>query len=148
MCEGSYPSVFAFSLFFYLGLGGPSPDPPPPPSIRSPPKTMVFPFDLARFFQLAWGGYFSCGVPKTLSPILEHPKPSKTTENSIFSAQNPSKTSCNLPRALWKHQRASWSRPTGFWRTLRRPGARARGVRPASKLVPGDFWRPKTIKNQ
>ena len=35
-----------------------------------------------------------------------------------------------------------------LWETLWRPGARARGVRPASKLVPGDFWQPKTIKNQ
>ena len=58
-------------------------------------------------------------------------------KNPIFLAQNPSKTSCNLPRIPWKRPRTSWSRPKGFWRTLRRPGARARGVRPASKLVPG-----------
>ena len=113
-----------------------------------PPKTMVFSLNLARFFQLAGGGYFRWEVPKTLPPTLEHPKPSKTNENSIFSAQNFSKTSCNLPRALWKRHRASWSRPKGPWRTLRRPGARARGVRPASKLVPGDFWQPKTIENE
>ena len=83
------------------------------------------------------------GRPQNWSPAISgSPKPLKIYEQSIFSAQNPSKTSCNFPRALWKRQRACWSRPKLFWRTLRRPGARARGVRPASKLVPGGFWQP------
>ena len=70
-----------------------------------------------------------------------HPPPwaSKINEKPIFSIQNPSKTFCNLPRALWKRHRAFWSRSNVLWRTLRRSGARARVVRPASKLVPGDF---------
>ena len=86
--------------------------------------------------------------PQDPPPHPGTPKTLKTNENSIFSAQNPSKTTCNLPRALWKRHRASWSRPKRPWRTLRRPGARVRGVRPASKLVPGDFWQPKTIENE
>ena len=79
------------------------------------------------------------------SPTLKY---SKTNEKSIFSAQNLSKTTCNLPTALWKRQKAFWSRPKGPWRTLRCPSARARGVRPASKLVLGYYWEPKTIENQ
>ena len=63
----------------------------------------------------------------------------KLNEKSIFSTQDCSKTFCNLPRSLWKRHRASWSRPSALWETLWRPGARARGVRPASKLVPGFF---------
>jgi len=89
------------------------------------------------------------GRPQNWSPAISgSPKPLKMKEKSIFAAQNPSKTCCNLFRALWKRHRASWSRRNALWRTLWRPGARARGVRPASKLVPGDFWEPKTIKNQ
>ena len=89
------------------------------------------------------------GRPQNWSPAISgSPKPLKTNEKSIFSAKNGSKTFCNLPRALWKRQRACWSRPNAPWRTLRRSGARARGVRQTSKLVPGDFWQPKTIKNQ
>ena len=80
------------------------------------------------------------GQPQNWSPAISgSPKPLKTNEKSIFSAKNPSKTFCNLPRAFWKRHRASWSRPNASWRILRRPGARARGVRPASKLVPGFF---------
>ena len=89
------------------------------------------------------------GWPQNWSPAISgSPKPLKINQKSIFSAQNPSKTSCNLPRAPWKRHRVSWSHPKSPRRTLRRPGARARGVRPASKLVPGNFWQPKTIKNQ
>ena len=89
------------------------------------------------------------GRPQNWSPAISgSPKPLKINEKPMFFAQNPSKTSCNLPRALWKRHRASWSHPKGPRRSLRRPGTRARGVRPASKLVPGDFWQPKTILNQ
>ena len=89
------------------------------------------------------------GRPQNWSPAISgSPNPLKINEKSIFSAQNPSKTYCNLPRAPWKRQRASWSCRNALWKTLQRPGARARGVRPASKLVPGDFWEPKSIKNQ
>ena len=87
------------------------------------------------------------GRPQNWSPAISgSPKPLKINEKSLFSAQNPSKTLCNHPRAFWKPQTASWSRPNAPWRFLRRPSARARGVWLASKLVPGDFWQPKTIK--
>ena len=80
------------------------------------------------------------GRPQNWSPAISgSPNPLKINEKSIFSAQNPSKTYCNLPSAPWKRQRASWSCRNAVWRTLQRPGARARGVRPASKLVPGFF---------
>ena len=72
----------------------------------------------------------------------------KINEKSIFAAQNPSKTCCNLPRALWKRHKASWSRRNAPWRTLSRPGARARGVRPASKLVPGKIFSKYIIQKR
>ena len=87
------------------------------------------------------------GRPQNWSPAISgSPKPLKINEKSIFSAQNTSKTYCNLPRTPWKRQKASWSRRNALWRTLQRPGARARGDWPATKLVPGDFWQPKTIR--
>ena len=80
------------------------------------------------------------GRPQNWSPAISgSPNPLKINEKSIFSTQDCSKTFCNLPRSLWKRHRASWSRPSALWETLWRPGARARGVRPASKLVPGFF---------
>ena len=87
------------------------------------------------------------GRSQNWSPVISgSPNPLKIQEKSIFSAQNPSKTYCNLPRAPWKRQRAYWSCRNALWKTLQRPGARARGVRPASKLVPGDFLKRRTVK--
>ena len=63
---------------------------------------------------------------------------------NIFS-QNPSTTSCNLPRALWNRYRAPWSRPKAF---RRRPSPRARGVWPASKLVPGEKFSKYIIQKR
>ena len=50
----------------------------------------------------------------------------------------PSQTSLEPPQSLLEPPKALW---TLLQRTLRRPDARARGDRPASKLVPGEFWQ-------
>ena len=84
------------------------------------------------------------GRPQNWSPVIPGcPKPFKINEKTILFAQNPCKTSCNLPRARWKRHRAFWSRSKARWMTLQRAGSRARGVRPTSKLVPGDFQHRK-----
>ena len=69
------------------------------------------------------------------------PSPRFDPKTSLESAQNflqPSQTSLEPPQSLLEPPKALW---TLLQRTLRRPDARARGDRPASKLVPGEFWQ-------
>ena len=57
---------------------------------------------------------------------------------SLQNLLQPSQTSLEPPQSLLEPSKALW---TLLQRTLRRPDARARGDRPASKLVPGEFWQ-------
>ena len=68
-------------------------------------------------------------------------KPMKTNTLHLEPFQNllqPSQSSLEAPQSLLEPPKALW---TLLQRTLRRPDARARGDRPASKLVPGEFWQ-------
>ena len=144
-----YPLALVLVLFLKnLGLGGPSPDPRPSPSIRSPPKSIDFAKDLARFFQLAWGGTLVAGSPRPSPPPWNIQNLQKILKIQYFLPRTLLKPPATFPELSGSaRERSGAAQKVPRGPSLRCPGARARGVRPASKLVPGDFWEPKTIKN-
>ena len=71
-------------------------------------------------------------------PTRTPPGPPKTSPEPLQNLLQPSQTSLEPPQSLLEAPKALW---TLLQRTLWRPDARARGDRPASKLVPGEFWQ-------